>query len=71
VHEGIPLSEYERRWKAVMGREMRVSTQLRRRADRFMRDDFTFHLIMRFLGAKGIKDIITCRIPKRLGPLMY
>ncbi len=70
VHEGIPLSEYERRWKAVMGREMRVSTQLRRRADPFMRNDFTFHLIMRFLGAKGIKDIITCRAPKRLGPLV-
>ena len=70
VRDGIPLSEYERRWKAVMGREMHVSTQLRRRADPFMKNDFTFHLIMRFLGAKGIKDIITCRVPKGLGPLI-
>jgi len=70
VLDGTPLSEYERRWKAVMGREMHVSTQLRRRADPFMRNDLTFHLIMRFLGAKGIKDIITCRVPKRLGLLI-
>ncbi len=27
VQKGIPLSEYEKRWKAVMGRELHVSTQ--------------------------------------------
>ena len=70
LQDGLPLSEYERCWKQVMGKEMRVSTQLRRRADPFMKNDLTFDLIMRFLGAKGIKDIITCRVPKRLSPLI-
>ncbi len=69
IQKGIPLSEYEKRWKEVMGREMRVSTMLRRYADPFMRNDFSFHLIMRFLGAKGIKDVITCKMPKGLGAL--
>jgi digeranylgeranylglycerophospholipid reductase len=70
LQNGTPLSEYERRWKEVMGREMRVSTKLRRYADPFMRSDFAFDLIMRFLGANGIKDVITCRAPKGLGGLV-
>jgi flavin-dependent dehydrogenase len=69
VQQGVPLSEYEKRWKEIMGREMRVSTMLRRYADPFMRNDFSFNLIMRFLGAKGIKDVITCKMPKGLGRL--
>jgi digeranylgeranylglycerophospholipid reductase len=70
IHKGIPLSEYERRWKEVLGREMYVSTKLRRYADPFMRNDFLFHLIMRFLGTNGIKDVITCKVPKALRPLI-
>jgi len=70
IRRGIPLSEYERRWKEVLGREMYVSTKLRRLADPFMRNDVLFHLVMRFLGTNGIKDVITCRAPKGLGPLI-
>jgi digeranylgeranylglycerophospholipid reductase len=69
VQKGVPLAEYERRWKEVLGREMRVSTMLRRSADHFMRSDFVFHLVMSFLGPKGIKDVITCKVPKGLGAL--
>jgi digeranylgeranylglycerophospholipid reductase len=71
VQKGVPLSEYEKRWKVVMGREMQVSTRLRRYADPFMRSDLRFHLMMRFLGSKGIKDVITCKAPKGLGPLLF
>jgi digeranylgeranylglycerophospholipid reductase len=70
VIEKTPLSEYERRWKQVIGREMRVSTKLRRFADPFMRYDLMFHVILRMLGTKGIKDVITCRVPNGLGPLI-
>jgi len=70
IQKGVSLSEYERRWKEVLGREMYVSTKLRRYADPFMRNDFLFHLIMRFLGAKGIKDVITCKVPKGLASLI-
>jgi digeranylgeranylglycerophospholipid reductase len=70
VLDGTPLSEYERRWKQAIGREMRVSTKLRRFADPFMKYDLTFHVILRLLGTRGIKDVITCRVPKGLGPLI-
>jgi digeranylgeranylglycerophospholipid reductase len=70
VQKGVPLSEYERRWKQVLGKEMIVSTNLRRLADRFMGNDLLFHLLLRFLGTQGIKDVITCRAPRGLRPFM-
>ena len=70
VQRGLPISEYERRWKMAMGKEMRVSTRLRRMADHIMGNDFTFHMLLRFLGTQGIKDVITCRAPKGLGALV-
>jgi digeranylgeranylglycerophospholipid reductase len=70
VQKGIPISEYERRWKQAMGREMLVSTRLRRMADHFMGNDLIFHALLRLLGTQGIKNVITCRAPKGLGPFM-
>ncbi len=70
IQNGISLSEYEQRWKRVMGREMHVSTELRRLADHFMGSDFVFHLLLRFLGTQGIKDVITCRAPMILRPII-
>ena len=70
VQKGVPLSEYERRWKQVMGKEMYVSTKLRRLADRFMKNDLLFHLMLRMLGTRGIKDVITCRPPRGLSPII-
>lgn len=70
IQKGVPLSEYERRWKGVLGKEMRVSTKLRRLADHFMGNDLLFHVLLKVLGTKGIKDVITCRAPTGLGPLI-
>lgn len=70
LQKGTPLSEYEKRWRQVMGKEMRVSTNLRRLADRFMKSDLMFHLLLRMLGTDGIKDVITCRAPTGLGPFV-
>ncbi len=70
VQRGVPLSRYESKWKEVMGKEMRVSTHLRRLADHFMGNDFIFHLLLAFLGTQGIKDVITCRAPKGMGPFV-
>lgn len=70
IQKGVPLSEYERRWKQVLGKELIVSTHLRRLADRFMGNDLLFHLLLRFLGTQGIKDVITCRAPRGLHPFM-
>ena len=70
VQNGVPISRYESKWKEVMGKEMKVSTHLRRMADHFMGNDFIFHLLLGFLGTNGIKDVITCRAPKGLGPFV-
>ncbi len=66
----VPLSEYENRWKAAMGIPMSVSTNLRRMSDHFMGNDLLFHLMLRILRTKGIKDVITCRTPVGLGPFL-
>jgi digeranylgeranylglycerophospholipid reductase len=66
----VPLSDYEVRWKDAMGAEMVASTKMRRLADHFMGNDFLFHLMLKILGTKGIKDVITCRIPRGLGVLV-
>jgi digeranylgeranylglycerophospholipid reductase len=66
IQKGTPISDYERKWKAVMGKEMRVSTKLRRLADHFMGNDFVFDILLHILRTEGIKDVITCRAPKGL-----
>jgi geranylgeranyl reductase family protein len=70
LRKGLPLSEYERRWREVMGREMDVSTKLRRLADHFMGNDLLFHAMLRILGTKGIKDVITCKVPRGLSKVI-
>jgi digeranylgeranylglycerophospholipid reductase len=70
IQKGTDLSEYEKRWKLAMGKEMRVSTKLRRLADHVMGNDLMFHLMLRILGTRGIKDVITCRAPRRLRPFV-
>ena len=70
VQKGMPLSEYEKRWKQALGKEMVVSTRLRRLADHFMGNDLVFHMLLQVLGTQGIKDVITCRAPRGLGPFV-
>ena len=70
IHEQTPISEYERKWKAVLGKEMRVSTKLRRLADHFMGNDFIFNVLLHILRTQGIKDVITCRAPPGLAPFV-
>jgi digeranylgeranylglycerophospholipid reductase len=70
VKKNEPLSSYEARWKKVFGRELCVSTRMRRFADAFMPHDLLFDWSMRLLGTAGIKKVVTCKIPSGLGPLM-
>jgi digeranylgeranylglycerophospholipid reductase len=70
VQKGTPLSEYEKRWKQIIGNEIQVSTKLRRLADHFMGNDFLFDLMLRILGTKGIKEVICCKAPKALKPFL-
>jgi len=70
LRDGVPLSEYEERWKEAMGIPMTVSTNLRRMADHFMGNDLLFHYLLTVLKTNGIRDVITCRPPKGLGPFV-
>lgn len=70
LQSNVPLADYERRWREVMGAEMAVSTKMRRLADRFMGHDLAFHVMLRILGSQGIKDVITCKVPRQLSFLM-
>jgi digeranylgeranylglycerophospholipid reductase len=70
VKKNEPLSSYEARWKKAFGRELSASTRMRRFADAFMPHDLLFDYSMRFLGTAGIKKVVTCKIPRGLGPLM-
>ncbi len=66
-----PLSLYEVRWKEALGKELMVSTKLRRMADWFMKHDQLFHLLLSYLGTNGIRDVITCRVPVRTIPFIW
>jgi digeranylgeranylglycerophospholipid reductase len=70
VKKNEPLSSYEARWKKAFGRELSASTRMRRFADAFMPHDLLFDYSMRLLGTAGIKKVVTCKIPRGLGPLM-
>jgi len=70
VLKGRPLSDYEDMWMHRIGREMEASTRMRRAADRFMGSNRIMHYLMKFLGSNGIRDVILCRIPWSLAPLV-
>jgi len=70
LRRNVPLSEYENRWMQAIGAEMVVSRNLRRLADRFMGNDLVFHLMLKILGTRGIKDVITCKVPQGAGLLI-
>jgi len=70
VKKNEPLSTYETRWKKAFGHELTASTRMRRFADVFMPHDVLFDCTLRILGTAGIKRIVTCKIPRRVGILM-
>ncbi len=69
--ENTPLSLYETRWKEALGKELAVSTRIRRMSDWFMKHDQLFHLLLRYLGTNGIREVITCRVPGRARPFVW
>lgn len=70
VQRGEPLSSYEVRWRKALGFPLVASTRMRRFADIFMSHDRSFDLAMRVLQTDGIKNVVTCKIPRGVGLLM-
>ncbi len=65
-----PLSSYEQAWKEQIGTEMENSRTMRMASDKLMGHGLLFHLLLRVMGTKRIADVVMCRMPKGLGPLI-
>lgn len=67
---GCALLEYERTWRRQIGEELENATKLRRIADRLMGSDRAVHWGFTFLGEKGVREVLTCKVPWTVSPLI-
>ena len=58
---GLPLSEYEVRWRALVGKALESGRKIRKLSDRFFRNERRLELAMRFLGPKRMARAIRCK----------
>ncbi len=61
VREGVPLVEYERRWRHEMGRELAHAVTTRRIFDVVTRSPSATELAMALAGPGGMRELIMCR----------
>jgi len=57
----VSLMEYERRWKAVLGKPLANSLWTRKLGDLFFPTDRRTELAMTVLGKRGLARAIKCR----------
>lgn len=60
IKDGVPLSEYERLWRAVLERPLRNALWTRRLGDFFFPTDRRTEFAMRVLGKRGLLRAIRC-----------
>ena len=58
---GVPLSEYERRWRAVVGGPLGEGARIKRLADRFFGSDRLLEAAMLLLGRRRMARAIRCQ----------
>lgn len=58
---GLPLSEYEVRWRALVGKALERGRKIRKLSDRFFGNERRLELAMRFLGPKRMARAIRCK----------
>jgi len=61
LRDGLPLLEYERRWRAILEKPLADSLWTRRLGDLFFPTDRRLELSMRVLGARGLARAIRCK----------
>jgi digeranylgeranylglycerophospholipid reductase len=59
--EGLPLAEYESRWRSVLAKPLSASLWTRRLGTRFFPADGRTEFAMRVLGARGLGRAIRCK----------
>ncbi|MCI4358081.1 MAG: NAD(P)/FAD-dependent oxidoreductase [Thermoplasmata archaeon] len=67
VREGVPLAEYDRRWKEHLFRPLARGHRLKRLGDRVASTDALLDFGMRYIGASGLDAMMRLRWPGRLG----
>ncbi|MCI4334628.1 MAG: NAD(P)/FAD-dependent oxidoreductase [Thermoplasmata archaeon] len=66
VREGLPLTEYDTRWRSRMAEPLERGYRIKRFGDRFAARDAWLSLGMRYLGARGLEEMMRLRWPGRL-----
>lgn len=61
LRDGLPLVEYESRWRAVLERPLADSLWTRRLGDLFFPTDRRMEFAMRVLGVRGLTRAIRCK----------
>ena len=61
IKNGMPLFEYERRWRTIMEKELKTAVRTKWLADRFFPYDHVFETVMKFMGPKMMVRAITCK----------
>ena len=63
---GVPLQEYEVRWRAMMEKPLRRAVRTRRMADAVFPREWMLNWSMALLGSKGLDRVIRCKRPLHL-----
>ncbi len=61
LRDGVPLSEYEQRWRAVLEKPLSDSLWTRKLGDYFFPTDRRMEFAMRVLGVRGLSRAIRCK----------
>lgn len=61
IQEGLSIQEYERRWRAVAGEQLKISVRIKKLADGFFPTDFWLEYAMRLLGRRRMERAIRCQ----------
>ncbi len=67
VREGLPLAEYDRRFRTHLSGPLARGDRIKRFADRFAGSDLLLALGMRYIGPSGLDAMMRMRWPARLG----
>ncbi len=67
VREGVPLSDYDRLWRAHLAGPLDRGYRIKRVADRLLPSDLLVAAGMRYIGGQGLDAMMRLRWPGRLG----
>lgn len=61
VREGTDLVEYEKRWRALLGKPLKTAARIKRLGDLAGGNDWLLRVMMKVAGPRGLENIMRCR----------